>query len=74
MPPPYLDALFRQAIASPEIVALSIATRPDCLGPEVLALFAAPQSNQTRLGGAGTANHTSDSARYIRRGYRAAGL
>ena len=38
-PLPYLDALFRQAIASPEIVALSIATRPDCLGPEVLALL-----------------------------------
>lgn len=31
-PLPYLDALFHQAIASPEIVALSIATCPDCLG------------------------------------------
>lgn len=31
-PLPYLDALFRQAIASPEIVALSIATRRTALG------------------------------------------
>lgn len=73
-PLPYLDALFRQAIASPEIVALSIATRPDCLGPEVLALFAAPQSNQTRLGGAGTANHTSRQRPLHPARVRAAGL
>lgn len=58
-PLPYLDALFRQAIASPEIVALSIATRPGLPWARGPGPFAAPQSNQTRLGGAGTANHTS---------------
>ena len=54
-PLPYLDALFRQAIASPEIVA-------------------APQSNQTRLGGAGTANHTSRQRPLHPARVRAAGL
>ena len=39
-PVAYLDHLFTQAIAPEEVVALSIATRPDCLGPEVLELLA----------------------------------
>lgn len=68
-PLPYLDALFRQAIASPEIVALSIATRPDCLGPEVLALL--QRLNQIKLVWVELGLQTihPDSARYIRRGY-----
>ncbi len=39
-PVAYLNHLFTQAIAPEEVVALSIATRPDCLGPEVLELLA----------------------------------
>ena len=35
-PPERLEALYRAAIAPEEIVGLSVATRPDCLGPEVL--------------------------------------
>lgn len=34
-----LEALYRQTIKRPEIVALSLGTRPDCLGPEVMAML-----------------------------------
>ncbi|MBQ2739114.1 MAG: TIGR01212 family radical SAM protein, partial [Oscillibacter sp.] len=33
-----LETLFGRAIAGEDIVALSIATRPDCLGEEVMAM------------------------------------
>lgn len=33
------EKLFREAIEDPEVVALSVATRPDCLPEEVLALL-----------------------------------
>ena len=35
-----LERLFREALADEEVEALSIATRPDCLPPEVLTLLA----------------------------------
>lgn len=34
-----LEALFREAMAPPEIVALSIGTRPDCITPRMLAIL-----------------------------------
>ena len=34
-----MRALYEEAIEAPEIVALSIGTRPDCLSPEVLSLL-----------------------------------
>ena len=34
-----LRALYMEAIADPEVKILSIATRPDCLGADVLALL-----------------------------------
>lgn len=38
-PVDYLEGLFQEAICHPQTAALSIATRPDCLGPEVLLLL-----------------------------------
>lgn len=38
-PVDYLRKIFTEAISHPDIVALSIGTRPDCLPPEVLALL-----------------------------------
>lgn len=38
-PVDYLEELFQEAIGHPQTAALSIATRPDCLGPEVLLLL-----------------------------------
>ena len=39
-PVEYLERIFTEAISRPEVAALSIATRPDCLPPEVLSLLA----------------------------------
>jgi len=38
-PLPYLRQVFAAATEPEDVVALSIATRPDCLGPQVLALL-----------------------------------
>lgn len=38
-PVEYLENIFMQAIAHPNIVALSIGTRPDCLGDDVIQLL-----------------------------------
>ncbi len=39
-PLPILKALYEEALQTPGIVGLSVATRPDCLDPEVLDLLA----------------------------------
>ena len=39
-PVSYLEPLFSEAIAHPDVAALSIGTRPDCLPPDVLELLA----------------------------------
>lgn len=39
-PIPRLRELYMQALALPQTVGISIATRPDCVGPEVCALLA----------------------------------
>ena len=38
-PVAYLEKIFTEAIRHPSVVALSIGTRPDCLGSDVLALL-----------------------------------
>ena len=38
-PLPYLESLFTEAISHPGVCALAVATRPDCLPEEVLALL-----------------------------------
>lgn len=43
-PVPRLKALYEEALAFPEVVGLSLGTRPDCLSPEVLDLLAALRS------------------------------
>lgn len=35
----YLEALFSEALSHPDIAALSVGTRPDCLSPEVISLL-----------------------------------
>ncbi len=34
-----LDSLYRQALAEPDVIGLSVGTRPDCVPPEVLDLL-----------------------------------
>ena len=55
-PVEYLEKIFREAISDEEVVVLSIGTRPDCLGEEVLSLLEELEPDQTGLVGAGTAD------------------
>ncbi len=72
-PLPYLRKIFSDALKEPSICGISIATRPDCLGKEILALL-------DELKGAypdkfiwvelGLQTIHDATAKYIRRGYR----
>ena len=68
-PVPYLEKLFREAICHPDIVALSIGTRPDCLGDDVLDLLDRLNWIKPVWVELGLQTIHEDTARYIRRGY-----
>ena len=71
-PLPYLEEVYRSALDHPDICGISIATRPDCLGPEVLALLLRLREEYPdkflwiELGLQTIHDKTAD---YIRRGY-----
>ena len=62
-------ARFFAALADPEVVALSIATRPDCLPPEVLDLLARLRREKPVFVELGLQTVHPASARWMRRGY-----
>ena len=64
-----LRRLFQAAIEPEDVVILSIATRPDCLGPEVLALLAELNRVKPVWVELGLQTIHPESAAYIRRGY-----
>lgn len=64
-----LRPLFRAAIEQPEICALSIATRPDCLPPEILALLSELREKKPVWVELGLQTIHPATAHYIRRGY-----
>lgn len=64
-----LRKLYAAAMAPPEVAALSIATRPDCLGPEVLDLLAELNRVKPVWVELGLQTIHPASAAYIRRGY-----
>ena len=64
-----LEALFSEALAHPETVALSVATRPDCLPPEILSLLAELRSEKPVWVELGLQTIHASTAAYIRRGY-----
>lgn len=64
-----MERLFSEAIRHPEIVALSVATRPDCLPDEVLALLQALNARKPVWVELGLQTIHPESAAYIRRGY-----
>ncbi len=68
-PVDYLRKLFEQAIAPEEIVALSVATRPDCLGEEVLRLLSELNRKKPVWVELGLQTIHPATAAYIRRGY-----
>ena len=65
----YLERLFTEAIDHPEVAALSIGTRPDCLPEEVVALLARLNRRKPVWVELGLQTIHEDTARYIRRGY-----
>lgn len=68
-PTEYLRKIFFEAIAPDDIVALSIATRPDCLGEDVLALLSELNQIKPVWVELGLQTIHPSSAEYIRRGY-----
>ena len=64
-----LKVLFMEAISHPEVVILSIATRPDCLPPEVLDLLKELNHIKPVWVELGLQTIHEETAEYIRRGY-----
>lgn len=67
--PEYLRHIFFEAIAPNDVVALSVATRPDCLGAEVLAVLSEINRVKPVTVELGLQTIHESTARYIRRGY-----
>ena len=64
-----LRALYTAAMAPPEVAILSIATRPDCLGGDVLGLLTELNQKKPVWVELGLQTIHPETARYIRRGY-----
>lgn len=65
----YLRRIFTEAISHPEVAVLSIATRPDCLPPETIALLAQLNKIKPVWVELGLQTIHPRSADFIRRGY-----
>lgn len=68
-PVSYLQRIFQEALADPEVVGLSVATRPDCLSPECVALLAELNRQKPVYVELGLQTIHEQSATFIRRGY-----
>ncbi len=68
-PTGYLRRIFTEALSHPDVRILSIATRPDCLGKDVLALLADLNQIKPVWVELGLQTIHDASARFIRRGY-----
>ena len=68
-PPERLRALYTQTLSHPDVVALSIGTRPDCLPDEVLALLKELNGIKPVWVELGLQTIHEATASYIRRGY-----
>ena len=64
-----LRKLYLEALSHPDVAALSIATRPDCLPPKVIELLADIQEIKPVWVELGLQTIHPEIARYIRRGY-----
>ena len=69
-PVEYLRKIFKEAMSNPRIVALSVGTRPDCLGEEVLDLLEELNRIKPVWIELGLQTIHEKTAQYIRRGYR----
>lgn len=66
----YLNRIFSEAISHPDIVALSIATRPDCLSVDILNLLNKLNKIKPVWVELGLQTTHESTAQYIRRGYK----
>ena len=64
-----LRGLYMQAVEHPDIVAVSVATRPDCLGDDVLDLLDEINEIKPLFVELGLQTIHESTAKYIRRGY-----
>lgn len=69
-PLPYLEHLFTEAISLPEICALSIGTRPDCLPDETIELLSRLNQEKPVWVELGLQTIHEKTAEFIRRGYK----
>lgn len=68
-PVDYLETIFTEALRHPDVAALSIGTRPDCLGPDVLELLSSLNRQKPVWVELGLQTKHEKTAAYIRRGY-----
>lgn len=66
----YLRRIFTEAIEHPDIRILSIATRPDCLSPDILMLLNELNQKKPVWVELGLQTIHEESAEFIRRGYK----
>ncbi len=68
-PVDYLRKIYTEAISHPDIVAISIGTRPDCLGEDILQFLDELNQKKPVWVELGLQTIHETTARYIRRGY-----
>lgn len=68
-PVPYLRGIFTEAMSPEDIVGLSVATRPDCLGEDVMGLLRELNERKPVMVELGLQTIHERTAKYIRRGY-----
>ena len=68
-PVDYLEDIFTRAIQDPDVKVLSVATRPDCLGEDVLSLLERLNRIKPVWVELGLQTVHEETARFIRRGY-----
>ena len=68
-PTDFLEKVFTEAMARPDIAAISVATRPDCLPPETLDLLERLNTVKPVWVELGLQTVNPKSVEYIRRGY-----
>ncbi len=69
-PLPYLERIYKEAIAPDDVVGLAIATRPDYLGDEVIGLLKKINQIKPLWVELGLQTINEKTAEYIRRGYK----
>lgn len=68
-PVPYLEKIYTEALSDPDVKVLSVATRPDCLGEDVIALLRRLNQSRPVWVELGLQTIHPNTVRLIRRGY-----